>query len=161
MHVGYIQFRHRRGAAVVDEPSKERKMGAVHVEVRLANAFDEARVRAGELAPAQVRSVVAKALVDTGAVRSVIPKAIYDQLGLTELDRIEAVYADGRSEEVIVSSEIRFHLMGRVTSEEAAVLGDEVLIGQTVLEKLDLLVDCASQRLIHNPKHPNGPAFRI
>ncbi len=100
-------------------------------------------------------------MVDTGSVRSVIPKEIYDRLGLTEFSRLEAVYADGRSEEVVVSSEIRFHLMNRETSEEAAVLGDEVLIGQTVLEKLDLLVDCANQRLVPNPKHPNGPVFRF
>jgi len=51
--------------------------------------------------------------------------------------------------------------MGRDTSEEAMVLGDEVLIGQTVLEKLDLLVDCRNQRVVPNPAHPDQPVTRV
>lgn len=52
-------------------------------------------------------------------------------------------------------------LEGRETTEAALVTGDEVLIGQTVLETLDLLVDCKNQRLIPNPAHPDRPVFRI
>ena len=50
---------------------------------------------------------------------------------------------------------------GMDTLEEAMILGDEVILGQTVLEKLDLVVDCVGQRLIPNPAHPDGPVFRI
>ncbi|BAZ26827.1 hypothetical protein NIES4073_77410 [Kalymmatonema gypsitolerans NIES-4073] len=50
---------------------------------------------------------------------------------------------------------------GGEATEAALVTGDEVLIGQTVLETLDLLVDCKNQRLIPNPKHPEYPVFRI
>jgi len=50
---------------------------------------------------------------------------------------------------------------GRDTLEEALFLGDEVLIGQTVLEKLDVLVDCVNQRLITNPAHPDQPVSKI
>jgi hypothetical protein len=39
--------------------------------------------------------------------------------------------------------------------EEALVLGDEVVIGQTVLEKMDLHVDYRGQRLNPNPAHPD------
>lgn len=45
--------------------------------------------------------------------------------------------------------------------EECLVLGDEVLIGQTVLEKTDLLVDCANARLVPNPEHPDQPISKI
>jgi hypothetical protein len=41
------------------------------------------------------------------------------------------------------------------------VLGDEVLIGQTVLEKLDLMADCAGQRLVPNPDHPDQPVSKV
>jgi hypothetical protein len=51
--------------------------------------------------------------------------------------------------------------MGRDTMEEALVLGNEVLIGQTILEKLDLLADCARQRLIPNPEHPEQPVSKV
>ena len=41
------------------------------------------------------------------------------------------------------------------------MLGSEVLIGQTVLESLDLLVDCANHRVIPNPAHPDQPVIKI
>ena len=41
------------------------------------------------------------------------------------------------------------------------VLGDEILIGQTVLEKTDLLVDCTRQQLVPNPAHPNQPVMKV
>ena len=46
------------------------------------------------------------------------------------------------------------------TLEEALVLGDEVLVGQTVLEKLDLLADCANGRVLPNPAIPTNPSRR-
>lgn len=41
------------------------------------------------------------------------------------------------------------------------VLGDEVIVGQLVLESMDLRVDCGNQQVIPNPKHPDGPVFRV
>ena len=41
------------------------------------------------------------------------------------------------------------------------MLGDEVIIGQTVLGKLDLLVDCANRRLAPNPAHPDQPVTKV
>jgi hypothetical protein len=70
-------------------------------------------------------------------------------------------YADGRTEPVAVTEPIIFEVMGRDTLEEALVLGDEVLIGQTVLEKLDLLADCGNRRLVPNPAHPDQPVTKM
>ncbi len=50
---------------------------------------------------------------------------------------------------------------GRKTIDEALVTGDEVLIGQVILEKLDLLVDCRNQRLMPNPANPDYPVTYI
>ncbi|MGL5063629.1 MAG: hypothetical protein ACRC62_26900 [Microcoleus sp.] len=50
---------------------------------------------------------------------------------------------------------------GRRTTEDALVTGDEVSIGQVVLEKLDLLVDCRNQQLIANPTNPDGAVSYI
>ena len=52
-------------------------------------------------------------------------------------------------------------LQGRDTLDEALVLGDEVLIGQTVLEKLDLFVDCQRGRVIPNPAHSDEPITKV
>jgi hypothetical protein len=40
-------------------------------------------------------------------------------------------------------------------------MGDAVVIGQTVLESTDLLVDCVHRKVIPNPAHPEGPALRV
>lgn len=72
-----------------------------------------------------------------------------------------AEYADGRKDVVGVTSPLLIEWEGRNTVEEALILGDEVLIGQTVLEKLDLHVDCASNRLIPNPAHPDQPVTKV
>ena len=50
---------------------------------------------------------------------------------------------------------------GRETIVEALVVGNEVLIGQVVLEQIDLLIDCRNQQLIPNPKHPDYPVAII
>jgi len=57
-------------------------MGEVRTKVKLINALDEMLARRGQLAFGQVRVYEADALVDTGAVRSVIPPQVVQQLGL-------------------------------------------------------------------------------
>jgi len=139
----------------------EPSMGEVRVKVKLTNPFDETLAAMGQLDPSAVRSYEADALVDTGAVRCVVPSAVADQLGVRRVGTRNAEYADGRVEEVDVVDGIRFNVMGRETWEEALILGDEVLIGQTVLEKLDLWVDCMNQRLVPNPAHPDQPVTKV
>jgi len=137
------------------------RMGEVRTPVRLVNAIDEALVRRGMLAPDQVRSCEIIGLVDTGAVRTVLPQQIAARLGLGLRGQRVARYADGRTEAVSVTEPLVVELLGRDTLEEAMILGDEVLIGQTVLEKLDLFVDCQGQRLLPNPAHPDQPITRV
>ena len=136
-------------------------MGEIRVQATLMNLYDESRFRRGEIAKADIRTYVADALVDTGAVRSVIPSHVLQKLGVGTRGTRVAEYADGRKDTVGVSDGILFDVLGRDTIEEALVLGDEVLIGQTVLEKLDLLADCANRRLVPNPAHPDQPVSKV
>ena len=141
--------------------SGEGTMGEIRVEVKLTNAIDEGNARRRTIAEDEVRRCHATAMVDTGAVRSILPVQLVEQLGIQIRGNRVAEYADGRNEVVGVTEPIIFEIMGRDTLEEALVLGNEVLIGQTVLEKLDLLADCANQRLIPNPEHPTQPVCKI
>ena len=134
-------------------------MGEVRVKVQLANAADDSLARSGQLDASRVRRVNADALVDTGAVRSVITAPLAKALGLPLLNSGTVCSADGRKESVPLTGPILFDIDGRDTYDDAYVLGDEVLIGQTVLEKMDLLVDCAGQRLV--PAHPEGPVNKL
>jgi predicted aspartyl protease len=136
-------------------------MGEIRAKVRLTNGVDEALARRGQLPPGQVRTYEADALVDTGAVRPVIPVQVLQQLGVGIRGQRVAEYADGRQENVGITEPLIFEILGRDTLEEALVLGDEVLIGQTVLEKLDLLADCANRRLVPNPAHPDQPVSKV
>ena len=136
-------------------------MGEVRVKAKLTNAVDEALFRRGDLRAEQVRTYEADALVDTGAVRAILPQHVVDRLGLAIRGQRVAEYADGRKDMVSITGPLVIELEGRDTLEEALVLGDEVLIGQTVLEKLDLFVDCQRQRLVPNPAHPDQPVTKV
>ena len=46
-------------------------------------------------------------------------------------------------------------------TEEALVRGDEVIVGQTSLENMDLHVDCRERHLLPNPAHPDQPVIKI
>lgn len=59
-------------------------MGGVRAKVKLINALDEMLARRGQLSPTQVRTYDADALVDTGAVRSMIPSQVVQQLPLCQ-----------------------------------------------------------------------------
>jgi predicted aspartyl protease len=104
-------------------------MGEVRVTARLTNAVDEDLVRRGMLAPEQVRRCDAEALIDTGAVRTVVPQHIALRLGLGLRGQRMTQYADGRTETVSVTGPLVVEVEGRDTLEEGLVLGDEVLIG--------------------------------
>lgn len=138
-----------------------RSMGEVRVKARLRNAVDEGLVRRGMLEPEQVRTCVTDALVDTGAVRTLLPPEVVTRLGLGIRGQRAAEYADGRKEVVGLTEPLVVELEGRDTLDEALVLGDEVLIGQTVLEKLDLFVDCQGRRLVPNPAHPDEEITKV
>jgi clan AA aspartic protease len=141
--------------------STSNDMGEVKVQVKLTNLFDEEKVEEGKLKPSRVRTVTADATVDTGAVRCVLPPDVARRLGLKPRGQRVVEYADGRKEPVGVVRGVIFEIMDREASEEAYVLGDEVLIGQTVLEVMDLLVDCRQRRLIPNPAHPDQPVNKL
>ena len=134
-------------------------MGEVRVKVKLTNGSDQMLAEAGSLDRAQVRSCEVEAMVDTGAVRSAIPESVARQLGVPSARSKTVACADGRTESVPVAGPLGFDIGGRDTYDDAYVLGDEVLIGQTVLEKMDWLVDCARQRLV--PGHPDGPVNKL
>ncbi len=136
-------------------------MGEVRARVKLTNAVDEALARRGQLPSEQVRTYESDALVDTGAVRCALPSFVAQWLGLESVGRHVDQYADGRLEEVDLTEGFVLEIMGRRTTEEALILGDEILIGQTALEKLDLLADCQGQRLVPNPAHPDQPVSKV
>lgn len=118
-------------------------------------------VRRGLLTADKIRSYEADAMVDTGAVRSVLPMHVVQLLGLVTVRKTRAIYANDRTEEVDITEVVGIDINGRRTTEETLVLGSEVLIGQTVLESLDLQVDRTNRYVIPNPAHPDQPITKV
>jgi len=136
-------------------------MGQVHVRVLLTNYREAILARLGQLDATQVHQYETEALIDTGAVRSAMPAAIADRLGLIRLRRTDAQYANGRVEAVDMTEVFTIEMLGRQTETSAMVLGEHLLLGVTVLEELDLMVDCLRQRLVPYQGTPDQPVFRI
>lgn len=136
-------------------------MDEVRTKVKLTNAFDAALERRGQITKEEIRHYEADALIDTGAVSSVVPRNVMKQLGVLSIGTRVAEYADGRKDGVDLTEPIVFDIIGRETTESAMVLGDEVIIGQTILEVLDMQVDCNNKKLIPNPAHPDQPVVKI
>ena len=136
-------------------------MGEIREKVRLTNVADTFVANRPGKKRRRPRSVEVQATVDTGAIMSVIPIHLVQRLGIEIRGRRVAKYADGRTDNVGITGPVLFEIQGRDTIEEALVLGDEVLIGQTVLEKLDLLADCARRQVMPHPDRPNQPVISI
>lgn len=60
-----------------------------------------------------------------------------------------------------VTGALVFNIFGRDTVDDALIGGDEVRIGLTIVNKLDLKVDEANRRLIPNPVHPDQPVSKV
>jgi len=136
-------------------------MGEARVQVKLINAGDEVMVRRGLMTETQVRTYETNALVDSGAVSTVLPVEVSRKLGLVTVDQRVAQYAIGYQEVVDLTEPVAIVINGRKTVEQTMILGDEVLIGQTVLETLDLHIDCANHRVIPNPAHPDQTVNKV
>ena len=136
-------------------------MSQVHIRVILTNYREAILARLGQLDASQVHRYETEALIDTGAVRSAIPAAIADRLGLLRLRRTDARYADGRVEEVDMTEVFTVEMLGREMETSAMVLGEQILLGVTVLEELDLMVDCNRNRLVPYQGTWDQPVFRV
>ena len=134
-------------------------MGEVYVRVRLSNGGDMALVQRGLASLEDVRYCDVDALVDTGATRSVIPTEIAERLGLAPIAQVIGKLANGENATAALCGPIDFQIMGRATFDDAYIMGDEVLIGQVVLEKTDFLVDCTNRTLV--PRHAEGQINRL
>jgi clan AA aspartic protease len=136
-------------------------VGQVKALVTFRNAREVVMASLGHLAPERIHTYTAEALIDTGTLRSVLPPAVADHLGLLRLTRTGTQLADGRWGEAERTEPVYVELHGRQTVLEALVMGDHVLLGAMVLEGLDLVVDCARGQLVPNVGTWEQPVFRV
>ena len=136
-------------------------MGEVRVQAKLKSAGEEFLVRRGKLRKDEVREYEADAVVETGAVSLILPSFVVEQLGLQLVGKKNAELGNGSVVTVDVTEPVEVDIDGRRVTLEALMTGNEVLIGQMVLEAIDMQVDCMNQRLIPNPAHPDQPVLKL
>ncbi len=140
---------------------KKAEMGRVTVDLVIANYRDV--VAQGQVVNVldRVRHVVVPAVVDSGAMRLVLPQHVVDQLGLTPHGETMVRYADDRREKRPVVSDVWLQLLGRDGVFNAVVepRRNDALVGAIVLEDLDLLVDCGTQAIY--PRNPDTTITEI
>ena len=133
-------------------------MGKVVAKAWLHNNQDLTRLADGRIAAEQVRQQEQELIVDTGARAVGLPLSIIEQLGLPPKCKVTVTLSDGSRQERQLYGELRVQVGDRddVFSCVAKPEGAPLLLGQLVLEALDLVVDCGRQQLIPNPEAPDG-----
>jgi predicted aspartyl protease len=141
----------------------ELTVGDVYVEVELANYDDYVLARHGHLSEAEIRRAGVRLLVDTGAVMLVLPEDLVDVLGLTRWEKVVVTYADERREQRETAGAILVRVGDRqmVTRCIVGPPQSEPLLGQIILEELDLLVDARQGRLVPRPESPYRPSLKL
>src|SRR5262245_59093866 len=120
------------------------RMGLTKAKITLKNP------RLPDLQPLEV-----DALVDSGAVHLCIPAHVQLQLGLEEVAKKGATFADGSRKLVPYVGPLELHFKNRVGFAGALVLGDEVLLGAIPMEDMDLILIPKTRTLDVNPASPN------
>ena len=132
--------------------------GKIVTKAWLRNNQDLTRLADGRIAVEQVRQQEQELIVDTGARAAGLPLSIIEQLGLPATRKVTVTLSDGSRQERQLYGELRVQVGDRddVFSCVAKPEGAPLLLGQIMLEALDLVVDCGRQRLIPNPEAPDG-----
>ena len=138
-------------------------MGEIVVDVELENVGDLEMVKKGLIQETDVRRVTVSAVADTGALMLALPEDVVERLGVTVVDSGTFTYADGRRGELPIAGPLTVHIGDRWTFARCVVVPSDAdpLIGQLVMEELDLVADCRNQTLGPRPDAPDAPVLRL
>ncbi len=126
-------------------------MGKVIERVKITNLLDP------------TKAIEIEAVIDTGATMTELPQNIVDELGLRKIREARVRYANNSTESKSVYGGVTVEIKGRIGTFDvlAEVEGAQPLIGQVVLEILDLVVDPRTRTLIPNPMSPDMPMVEL
>jgi predicted aspartyl protease len=130
-------------------------MGRFSVKLKLANEQDMFLESKGLLAPEMVRRAEIDGMIDSGATRLVLPEKVGRDLGLPEGNTVVVRYADNRTADRLSVHNVWLKIDGREAAFSAVLEPNRTtaLVGAIVMEELDLVIDCISQKL--TPRDPD------
>ena len=126
-------------------------MGKVVEKVKLTSLFEPEK------------SLEVEAVIDTGATMVVLPRDIVEELGLRKMREVKVRYANNKVETKPIYGVVNIELKGRSANLDVLVeeKGSQPLIGQVLLELLDLIIEPKTRKLIPNPASPEMPMMEI
>jgi len=126
-------------------------MGKVVEKIKVTNFKDPSK------------SIEIKVVIDTSATMSVLPMDLIQKLGLEKIDEVNVRYADNSIKRKEVYGWVILEIAGRkaVFDVLAENEGAQPLIGQIVLERLDLVIEPTTRKVIPNPGSPETPMIEI
>ena len=138
-------------------------MGEIVASMKLENTEDRGVVRRGLSDESTIRRATVDGVVDTGAVMLVLPEDVVGRLGLKTRRKVVVTYADERRELRPVAGPVTVQIGDRGMNADCIVGPplSEPLIGQIVLEAMDLVADCRNQTLGPRPESPDYPLLKL
>ena len=138
-------------------------MGEIVASVELENTADRNIVSEGLRDESTIRRTTVDGVVDTGAVMLVLPENVVGRLGLKTQSQVVVSYADERKETRPVAGPVTIRIGNRFMISECVVGPpfSERLIGQIVLEALDLVADCTNRTGAPRPESPDSPLLKL
>lgn len=135
---------------------RKEDMGEIRVRVKLENAGDI-------ILKQKIRTADIEAIVDTGVVMSLFPQDLVESLRLDITGKTIVTLADETKRELAVARRVAITVAGRTWETDCLVgpPGCEPLIGQLILERLDLILDPVKRTLTPRPESPFLPTLKM
>ena len=136
-------------------------MGEISVDFELENPIDRGILERGLGEQSSVRRTRVQGIVNTGAIMLVLPQNVVERLGLQIQATVVVRDADDRREERPMAGPVTVRIGDRSTRTDCVVGPplSEVLIGQVILEALDLIADATNRTL--TPRTPDYPLLNL
>lgn len=138
-------------------------MGEIKVRIKLENNGDLFLREVGKLGKQKIRAEEVDAMVDTGAVMMLLPQDLVERIGLGKLGKAIVTLANEQKVEMDRAGTILLTVAGRKMPTDCLVgpPGCEPLIGQLVMESLDLIPDPLKRTLTPRPESPYLPSLKL
>ena len=94
---------------------------------------------------------------------SMLPQNVVERIGVGIHGTAIVTHADERKEERPIAGPLTLRICNRLMSTDCVVVPplSEPLVGQIVLEALDLIADCTNRTLTPRPESPDYPLLKL
>lgn len=138
-------------------------MGEIRVKALLKNYGSVWAAQRGFIRETEIRSSELEMLVDTVAVLLLLLQDEVEKFGLEPAKKVVVTYADERREERWLANGLEITIGNRSMVTDC-IIGPplcEPLLGQLVLEDLDLIVNSTRKTICPRPESPNLPLLKL